>query len=114
MNLFGDEEDDEEYFDRSKVKKLKIDPDERKRIALSKLENTTDNYWGLKKKLEKLMGERHELNKIVLGLNEKKDTNNNGDEEDELDAYMKETDAKLDKESREKHFIKIRDLNAEI
>lgn len=47
-NIFGDEEDDEEYFDRSKLKKLKIDHEERKRIALGKLENTTANYWGLK------------------------------------------------------------------
>lgn len=30
---------------------------------MNKLENTTENFWGLKKKLEKLISERHEYNK---------------------------------------------------
>jgi len=60
------------------------------------------------------MAERHDLNSKVLGLNEKKEGEGIEQEEDELEAFMKETDAKLDKENKEKLFGKIRELNTEI
>ncbi|KAL4502445.1 hypothetical protein ABPG72_012032 [Tetrahymena utriculariae] len=115
--LFDDEDD--EFFDRTKTsKKVQIDHDERKKLIMSKIENTTENFWGLKKKLEKLITERYDYNKQVLDLNsdsiKKKDNKEGDDEEDELEAYMKKTNETLLKENREKLFSKIRELNNEI